>query len=252
MAISENPLASDIAQLRAPEALMCLKGVEKGLKMEESSLDSESVLSIIQFLKKVSDVDMDSSETNLELSYSFVQVTGELLEQHNPEVWSEVTSIIKGPMTIIQTVEKMASKVVQLLSEEKKEVFMQHKNIEIAVSQVDLNVSRHIYEVNTTERVDTIEILEEDLKKIIKEGPTEVVVVNTWSSLNSFQHLFGDQSHKFIHEETYTSDGGYKHMGSYLGTSVISSTVLVRDKEISTSVQYYLWHKEIPAFQWCN
>ncbi|XP_075690689.1 adhesion G protein-coupled receptor D2 [Rhinoderma darwinii] len=247
--ISEDLLTSDITQFNAPEALACLQAIEKGLEMEESSLSSVDVLGVIQFLKEVADVDVHSSskEELEELSHHFVMVTGELLEQHDPEVWSEVNPIIKGPMAIIQTVEKMACKFVQLLSDEKIEVFIHHKNIEISVSQVDLNADRHIYKVHTTERVDEIEVLGEDLKKIIEEGQTEVTVMNTWSSLNSFQHSFGDQSQNFIHGDTSISDGGYKHVGTYLGSSVISSTVIAGEKEISTSVQYYLWHKEIPG-----
>lgn len=244
--ISENPLTSDITQFSAPEALASLQAIEIGMEMEDSSLDSVDVLGIIQFLKEVADVDMHGSKETLEeLSRHFVQVTGELLEQHDPEVWSEVTAIIKGPMVIIQTVEKMACNFVQLLSEDKKEIFIHHKNIEIAVSQVDLNVDRHIYKVHTTERVDEIEVLGEHLRKT-EEGQTEVVVVNMWSSLSSFQHLFGDQNQNLVHGDTSISDGGYKLGGTYLGSSVISSTVLAGEKEISTSVQYYLWHNEIP------
>ncbi|XP_056395032.1 adhesion G-protein coupled receptor D2 [Hyla sarda] len=245
--ISENPLTSDVTQFSAPEALACLQAIEVGLEMEESPLDSVDVLGIIQFLKEVADVDMHGSKNTLEdLSQHFVHVTGELLEQHDPDMWSEVAPIIKGPMAILQTVDKMACNFAQLLSDEKKEVFIHHKNIEIAVSQVDLNADGHIYKVHTTERVDEIEILEEDLKKLVEEGHTEVTVVNTWSSLNSFQHLFGDQNHNFIHVDTSISHGGYKHVGTYLGSSVISLTVLSREKEISTSVQYYLWHNEMP------
>ncbi|XP_044124477.1 adhesion G-protein coupled receptor D2 [Bufo gargarizans] len=243
--IFENPLTSNITQMSAPEALACLQAIEKGMEIEESSLDSVDVLGIIQFLKEVSDVDMHSNKETLEeLSQHFVHVTGELLEQSDSEMWSEVTQVIKGPMEIIQTVEKMACNFVQLLSVEKKEVFIHHKNIEIAVSQVDLGMDRHIFKVHTTERVDEIEVAGEDLKKVI-EGHTEVAVVNMWSSLNPFQHLFGDQSYKFLHGDKSISDGGYKHAGTYLGSSVISSTVLAGGKEISTSVQYYLWHNEI-------
>ncbi|XP_069842086.1 adhesion G protein-coupled receptor D2 [Dendropsophus ebraccatus] len=246
--ISENPLTSDITQYSAPEALICLQAIEKGLDTEESPLDSVDVLGIIQILKEVADVDMHSSKDTVEeLSQHFVHVTGELLEQRDPDVWSEVTPIINGPMAIIQTVEKMACNFAQVLSDEKKEVFIHHKNIEIAVSHVDLNVDRHIYKVHNTERMDEIEILGEDLKKLIEEGQTEVAVVNTWSSLNCFQHLFVDQSHQFIHGDTSISDGGYEHVGTYLASSVISSTVLAGEKEISTSVQYYLWHNEIPV-----
>ncbi|KAG9467788.1 hypothetical protein GDO78_014300, partial [Eleutherodactylus coqui] len=244
--ISENPLTSDITQYTAPEALACLQAIEKGMEIEDLPLDSVDVLGIIQFLKEVADVDVDGSKETLEeLSQHFVHVTGELLEQHDPEVWSEVTPIIKGPMAIVQMVEKMAGNFVQLLSDEKKEAFIHHKNIEIAVSMVDSVVDRHVYKVHTAERVDEIELRGEDLKKIIEESQIDVVVVNTWSNLNSFQHLFGDQSHNFVHGETSTSDGGYKHVGTYLGSSVISSTVLVGKKELSTSVQYYLWHNEI-------
>ncbi|KAG8554266.1 hypothetical protein GDO81_003737 [Engystomops pustulosus] len=241
--ISENPLASDHVQFSAPEVLMGFQAIEKGLEMEESPLDPIDVLGIIQFLKEASAVDMHGSKETLEdLSHHFVHVTGELLEHSDPEVWSEITTVIKGPMTIVQTVEKMASNFVQLLSDKKKEVIIHHKNIEIAVSEVDLKVDRHIYKVHAAERVDKIEVLGDGLLK----GQAKVAVVNTWSNLNAFQHLFGEQSRKSIHGDASISDGGSRHVGTYLGSSIISSTVLAGDKEISTPVQYYLWHNEIP------
>ncbi|XP_063792934.1 adhesion G-protein coupled receptor D2 isoform X2 [Pseudophryne corroboree] len=247
--ISENPLTSDFNQLSPSEALACLEAFEKGLAMEESPVDSVDVLGVIQFLKEVADMDLNnSSETLEELGQHFVHVTGELLEQHDPDLWSEVNPIIKGPMTIIQTVEKMASNLVQLLSDEREEIFIHHKNIEIGVSQVDLNDDRHIYKVQSTERVDEIEVPGTDLKRLMQEGLTEVAVVNTWFSSNSFEHLFGGRNQNFVHGEAAISDGGYnRYVGTYLGSAVISSTILVGEKEISTSVQYYLWHKnDIP------
>ncbi|XP_075040815.1 adhesion G protein-coupled receptor D2 isoform X2 [Mixophyes fleayi] len=242
--ISKDPLTSGLQQLSPSEAVACLQAFEEGLEMEECSVDSIDVLGAIQFLKEVADMDLHSSrETLEELSHHFVHVTGELLEQHDPDLWSEVNLIIKGPMSIIQLVEKMASNLVLLLSDQRKEVFIHHRNIEIGVSQVVSNDDSHVYKVQSTKRVDEIEVSGTDLKRIMEEGHTEVTVVNTWFSLNSFEHLFGGRNQNLVHGDAAISDGGYKYVGTYLGSAVISSTVLAGEKEISTSVQYYLWHK---------
>ncbi|XP_073456464.1 adhesion G protein-coupled receptor D2 [Aquarana catesbeiana] len=242
--IPEHSFSSECYHFNFSEALAGLQAIEEGLETDGSSLDTMDVLGVIQLLKEVADMDVIESEENLEdLSHHFVHVTGELLDYHDPNLWSEVDSVIKGPMTIIQTVEKMASKLVLLLSTEKNEICIHHRNLEISVSKVDGNIDKHIYKVQSTKRVDKIEIPGTELKIIKQEGHTDIAVVNTWFDLNSFEHLFGGGSPNLVQGDRTVLDGEYKHLSTYLGSAIISSTVLCDDEERSTPVQYYLWHK---------
>ncbi|XP_072286719.1 adhesion G protein-coupled receptor D2 [Pyxicephalus adspersus] len=243
--IPEHSFTSECHHFNFSEALSYFQAIEESLQTEESSLDTIDVLGIIQRLKEVADMEVIGSEENLEdLSHHFVYVAGELLNHHDPDLWSEVGLVIKGPMTIIQIVEKMASKLVQLLSTEKKEIFIHHKNLEIGVSKVDENAGRHIYKVHNTSRVDEIEISGMELKRIIQEGDTKVAVINTWFDPSTFEHLFGDQSLNIVQGDRKAQDGNYRHVSTYLGSSIISSTVLSVEEEMSTSVKYYLRHKK--------
>ncbi|XP_068104051.1 adhesion G-protein coupled receptor D2 [Hyperolius riggenbachi] len=241
--ISENSLSTEYRQINVSEALEYLQAIEKGMEKQNSSMDTLDLLVVIQILKEVANMDVNSTEETIEdLSYHFVQVTGEILEQDDQDVWAEVDLVIKSPMTIIQTVEKMASNLIPLLSDEKSEIFIHHKNLEIAVSKVEEKGDRYVYKVQNAMKMDQIEVPGTDLMKIAQNGDTDIVVLNTWFNQQSLENLFGGFRYNFVQGNRAASDGEYEHVGTYLGSAVISSTVFYGEEEISTSAQYYLWH----------
>ncbi|KAM8934215.1 adhesion G protein-coupled receptor D2 [Pelodytes ibericus] len=241
--ISENLLMSGTHNLNVSAAAAGLQAIEQVMKTEGSSVEPGDLISVIQILKEVADIKVQRDPEALEeLSHHFVQVTGALIEL-GEDLWTKVTPIIKGPMTMVQTVEKMVSNLAQLLSDERKEISVHHRNIEVGVRQMDLNANSLVYTVQSTERVDQIEVPREEVKKITRGGHKKVAVVNTWFDFENIQHLFGGYGTNFVPEDSSVSDGGYKYMGTFLGSAVISSTLLVGHQEISTSVKYHLWHK---------
>ncbi|KAM4663380.1 adhesion G protein-coupled receptor D2 [Discoglossus pictus] len=240
--ISENLLSSGARQWDVLGASNSLQVIEQEMETGDNLAEPEDVLGVIQLLNEVADV-QSSSEDMEELSHHFVQVAGALLEQDNPVLWSEVNPVIRGPMTIVRTVEKMASNLAQILTDERSEISVHHRNIEIGVRQVNLDEEHYTFRVQSTDRVDQIEVPMEGLKTIARAGHTEATVVNTWFDFDSLQHVFGGYNSNFIPEESVVADGGYKYLGSHLGSAIISSTVLVGSQKVSTSVQYHVWHK---------
>lgn len=92
--IPEHSFSSECYHFNFSEALAGLQAIEEGLETDGSSLDTMDVLGVIQLLKEVADMDVIESEENLEdLSHHFVHVTGELLDYHDPNLWSEVDSV---------------------------------------------------------------------------------------------------------------------------------------------------------------
>ncbi|XP_053329829.1 adhesion G-protein coupled receptor D2 [Spea bombifrons] len=243
--IPENFLTGEIHQFNVSEAAVCLQAIQRLMETKVSTVEPSDLLGIIQFLKNVAYLEIQSDPKALEdLSHHFVQVAGTIIEQYDVDLWSEVNPIIKGPMTLVHTVEKMASNLVQLLSDEKKEIAIHHRSIEVGIRQVDLNADSLVYTVQSNEKVDQIEVSNEEIKRIIEDGHKKVALVNTWFDFEAFQQLFGNyNTFDFIPKDSATSDGGHRYIDTSLGSAVISSTLLVGDQEVSTSVQYNLSHQ---------
>ncbi|KAG8447858.1 hypothetical protein GDO86_015097 [Hymenochirus boettgeri] len=232
--ISENLLESGIENLNVSEAAVSLQAIEQVIKTDGSIEDPADLLGVIQFLKVVSDIEVESGTEHFEeLSHHFVNVAGEVIEQRDPALWSEVYPIIRGPMDLVVTVEKMASSLSQILTNERKEISVHHRNIEVGVRQVNLDTDGHFYRVQSIDKVDQITVPTNELK-----GLTNVTVVNTWFDFESFQH----SEYNIPPESSAVFDGGYKLVNSHLVSAIISSTVFVGKQELSTSVQYRLWH----------
>ncbi|XP_012808476.2 adhesion G-protein coupled receptor D2 isoform X1 [Xenopus tropicalis] len=242
--ISENLLDGGVQQLNVSEASASLQAIERVMETDGSLEDPADLLSVIQFLKGVADIEAESGTEDFEeLSYHFVKVTGAILEQPDAILWSEVNPIIRGPMTLVLNVDKMASTLSRILSDEKKEISIHHRNIEVGVRQVDLDANSHFYREQSTNKVDQITVPMKELKGIAKGDEVDIKVVNTWFDFDAFQHLFGGNTYNFLPEDSAVSDGGNKYVGTYLGSAVISSTVFVGFQEVGTSVQYRLWQR---------
>uniref|UniRef100_A0A8C5Q9I2 Adhesion G protein-coupled receptor D2 n=1 Tax=Leptobrachium leishanense TaxID=445787 RepID=A0A8C5Q9I2_9ANUR len=239
---SENFLISGTHQINVSVAIASLQSIEQVIETEQNVVQPADLLGVIRFLMEVSDVDVQNNNEDVEeLSDHFVQVVGALLDQTDGNLWSKVNPIIKGPMTLVRIVEKMVAKLVHCLSSDKKDISLHHRNIEVGVKQIDHNSNNLLYTVQSSERVDQIEVPKDELLKM--KGQKKVSVVNTWFDFEKFQHMFGSFNSNFPSKDSAVSDGGYKYMGTSLGSSIISSTVLVGQQEICTSVKYRLWHK---------
>ncbi|KAM4695998.1 adhesion G protein-coupled receptor D2 [Rhinophrynus dorsalis] len=242
--ISENLLSGGFRQLEVSEAASSLQAIMQVMAIEGSSMDSADLVSVIQFLKVVANTELEGSVKVLEeLSHQFVKVSVALLEQQDLDMWSEVNLIIKGPMMLVHTIEKMVSNLVPVLSDEKKQISVHHRSIEVRVRQIDLDADSYVYTVQSTEMMDNIRIPMEELREFKRGGWTDIKVVNMWLDVDSFQHLFGGYNNNVVPENSAVSDGGYNYVGTYLGSAIISSTLFITNHEVGTSVQYHLRHK---------
>ncbi|XP_053551463.1 adhesion G-protein coupled receptor D2 [Bombina bombina] len=243
--ISENPMLRDSHLLDGSSAITSLQVIEQVIEADGVLEEPADILGVIQILRQISELeDLNQGEKLEELSHHFVQVTGSLLEQQDPTVWAEINPIILGPMTIVHTVEKMASNLVNLLSDDRNEISIHHRNIDVGVRQINLDADNYMYTVQSTERVDQIEIPTNGLKIIAREGHTDATVINTWFDFVSLHHVLDGYNSNVVIADSEVNDGGYRYLSSHLGSAIISSTVMVGSQEISTSVQYRLWHKK--------
>ncbi|MEE6510189.1 hypothetical protein FKM82_029441 [Ascaphus truei] len=95
--ITGNILTSDVHTLNVSAAAASLSAIEQVMDEENSTVEPADLLSIIQFLKEVVDIEVEGNAEALEdLSHHFVQVAGALLEQRDAAVWSEVNPVYNG------------------------------------------------------------------------------------------------------------------------------------------------------------
>ncbi|XP_029469892.1 adhesion G-protein coupled receptor D2 [Rhinatrema bivittatum] len=249
--VPENIFMDNVQDLNVSQAAHVLDVIEKVITEKNIVVEPADLLIVIQIMKKVADIEI-KDQGNLEvlehLSQHFVEVTSILLEERNTDALSQINSIIRGPMTIIQTVNQVAANLGRLLTEEKKKIVIQHKSIEIEVRQVEFtreDTGSDVYMVlnNHAEKADQIEVPYEDAKRLAGKGFTKVTVVNTWYGYGSLQNFMGNENGEVIIQDYAVSDGRYKYLSTQVGSAIISFTVLCDNQEISTSVRYRLWHQ---------
>uniref|UniRef100_A0A674JKN6 Adhesion G protein-coupled receptor D2 n=1 Tax=Terrapene triunguis TaxID=2587831 RepID=A0A674JKN6_9SAUR len=108
-------------------AVHVLHALTTVLREEETPVKPADLLGVVQFLKQVSDVEVQEQE-QLEmleqLSQYYVEVTGLILEEQNTDQWSEIR-----PMTVVENMDRMASNLDQLLTAERTKIAIQYRNI---------------------------------------------------------------------------------------------------------------------------
>ncbi|NXO50118.1 AGRD2 protein, partial [Aramus guarauna] len=205
--IPENVFTSDVQDMNLSVALDALDVLATVLRKGETPvLESSDLLTVLQLLKQVSDVEVQEGE-ELEmleqLGQYYVEVTELILEEQNVETWSSVSQVIRGPMTVVELCDRMVSHLAPLLTAGRTKITIQHGNV----------------------------------------GLHRVMVKNMWFGYGSLQRCLSSAGSSAVFQDTIASDGGQKYLSTTVGTAVISSALLSDYQEISTSVRYRLQHR---------
>ncbi|NWX45176.1 AGRD2 protein, partial [Steatornis caripensis] len=205
--IPENIFTSDVQDMNLSVALGALDVLATVLKEGQTPvLESSDLLTVLQLLKQVSDVEVQEGE-ELEmleqLGQYYVEVTELILEEQNIETWSSVSQVIRGPMAVVELCDRMVSQLAPLLTPGRTKITIQHRNV----------------------------------------GLRRVTVKNMWFGYGSLQRCLSGAGSSDVFQDVATSDGGQKYLSTTVGTAVISSALLSDYQEISTSVRYHLQHR---------
>ncbi|KFQ15369.1 putative G-protein coupled receptor 144, partial [Leptosomus discolor] len=205
--IPENVFISDVQDMNLSVALGALDVLATVLREGETPvLESSDLLAVLQLLKQVSDVEVqEGEETEMleQLGQYYVEVTELILEEQNIETWSSVSQVIRGPMAVVELCNRMMSHLAPLLTAGRTKITIQHGNV----------------------------------------GLHRVMVKNMWFGYSSLQRCLSGAGSSAVFQDAAASDGGHKHLGTTVGTAVISSMLLSDYQEISTSVRYHLQHR---------
>ncbi|KFQ52607.1 putative G-protein coupled receptor 144, partial [Nestor notabilis] len=204
--IPESVFTSYVQDVNLSVALGALGVLATVLKEGETPvLESSDLLSVLQLLKQVSDVEVQEGE-ELEmleqLGQYYVEVTELILEEQNIETWSSVSQVIRGPMAVVELCDRMVSLLAPLLTAGRTKIMVQHGNV----------------------------------------GLHRVVVKNMWFGYSSLQRCLSSAGNTAVFQDVAASDGGQKYLSTMVGTAVISAALLSDYQEISTSVRYRLQH----------
>ncbi|XP_041050421.1 uncharacterized protein LOC121281538 [Carcharodon carcharias] len=131
MSLSSAKLVPDIS-----EAETLLETVQHVLSIENATLQPADMLSIIRLLQNVANMEPqvnDTREALENISRSFIDVAGEVLDQHNAEGWTEINEIVQGPMAVVYGVDRMVQNLNKLLTSDQENIVIRSKNIQLEI-----------------------------------------------------------------------------------------------------------------------
>ncbi|XP_039767907.1 adhesion G-protein coupled receptor D2 [Ornithorhynchus anatinus] len=221
---------------------------EEGGK-EPVLLQSADLLSVVQFLKRVSGIEVEGREsagTLEQLSQRFVAVTSLVLAEQNTAKWLEISEIVRGPMILVESMTRLVSNLSPLLMAERAKVTVQHQDVGFEARNINLSqaAERDIYRPLAGLRGgDRIEICSEEIKGLQKRGLSRVTVINTWFGYGALQRSLGQTGHPVMGQSISVTDGGQKYLQTKVGSALISSLLLSDFQELNSAVQYHLLHR---------
>ncbi|OXB76398.1 UNVERIFIED_CONTAM: hypothetical protein H355_006809 [Colinus virginianus] len=260
--IPENIFASNVRDMNLSVALSTLDVLATALRKEETPVESSDLLTVLQLLKQVADVEVQERE-ELEmleqLGQYYVEVTELILEEQNIEAWSSISQAVRGPMAVVELCDRVVSLLAPLLTSGRTKITIQHQNVgyspyitlhsatgmevrKLELSSEQLSSEAYLIQSPEENRPDFIEIPVEEMQRLKAKGLRRVTVKNMWFGYGSLQHCLPSPGDSAAFQDLAASDGGQKYLSTAVGTAVISSTVLSDHQEISTSVRYRLQH----------
>ncbi|XP_035235185.1 adhesion G-protein coupled receptor D2 [Anguilla anguilla] len=216
--------------------------------LEESPGDLEpaDVLHLVQFLARAAEVPTRSNESHeaAALTRHFVTVADRIVSQEQAPTWHAITQVVNGPMAVVESIDRMVTNLQPLMMAESDTLLIQTDNIKLTVQQKSLGDDATGSEFcgldfeNDT-GLDCISVPTQDMQALHDFGFRKVTLMNTW--YGSLRPLFQTQSNVTLFPAV--TDGTQKYLGTVLGSSVISSTVLGDGQPISMAVRFQLQHK---------
>ncbi|XP_054628908.1 adhesion G-protein coupled receptor D2 isoform X3 [Dunckerocampus dactyliophorus] len=217
----------------------------------QEGLQPEDMVSLIQLLSLAADVPLQptdganhSEESVQELSQHFISVADSVISQDNAFKWQAIKEVVNGPMDVVKSIDRMVTSLSPRLMAESDHVTFQSPNIKLAVQQQRLweptkGSSFCGPESEKHSNPDCISVPYQKIQDLHNNGFHKLTLVNTW--YGSLRPLFNPEEN--ISMVPTVTDGSQRYLGTILGSSVISTTVLGDDQPVSTAVRFQLHHK---------
>ncbi|XP_061773598.1 adhesion G-protein coupled receptor D2 [Nerophis ophidion] len=218
---------------------------------KQEGLQPEDMVSLIQLLSLAADVTLqpadaaNHTEENIqELGQHFISVADSVISQDNAFKWQAIKEVVNGPMDVVRTIDRMVTSLSPRLMAESDHLIFQSPNIKLAVQQQMMwepskGASFCGPETEKHSSPDCISVPHQKIQNLHNNGFHKLTLVNTW--YGSLRPLFNPEEN--ISMVPTVTDGSQRYLGTILGSSVISTTVLGDDQPVSTAVHFHLHHK---------
>ncbi|XP_066569003.1 adhesion G-protein coupled receptor D2 isoform X2 [Amia ocellicauda] len=233
--------------LSFPEVHTILNISQQALRHADKDLHPLDLLSLVQLLSQACHVQIGGNESKDaigNLSAHFITIAGSLFNEENANDWLAIKQIVNGPMTVVQSIDRMVANLNPQLMAGKSKIAIDRKNIKLEVQHKTLSLEgadKDFYGLTSTDEagVDSISIPADMIQKFHQRGVQNITLINTW--YGSLLPLFRSENNTI--QFPAVIDGSQKYLGTVLGSSVISTTVLGDNHPMNTSVYYELQHR---------
>ncbi|KAM4607388.1 adhesion G protein-coupled receptor D2 [Polymixia lowei] len=218
---------------------------------EQEGLQPGDMLSLIHLLSLAAEVPSDTpakgqrdQASTRELSQHFISVADSIISQDNTLKWQAIKEVVSGPMDVVKSIDRMVSSLSPQLMAETDHLFIESPNIKLEVQQQMLDEGSRGSEFCGPEteketNLDCISVPHQKIQDLHNNGFRKLTLVNTW--YGSLRPLFNSEEN--ITMVPTVSDGSQRYLGTILGSSVISTTVLGDDQPVSMAVHFQLLHR---------
>ncbi|XP_017288463.1 adhesion G-protein coupled receptor D2 isoform X1 [Kryptolebias marmoratus] len=219
---------------------------------QQEGLEPSDMVSLIQLLSLTSDIPSEllayaenSSHDNIqELSQHFISVANSIISEENTLKWQAIKEVVNGPMDVVKSIDQMVTHLSPCLTAETDHLTIHRPNIKLEVHHQKLEERFKILNFcgPRTEKhtsLDCISVPHQKIQDLHNNGFYKLTLVNTW--YGSLQPLFNAEEN--ITMEPTVTDGSQRYLGTILGSSIISTTVLGDNQPVSMAVHFQLLHR---------
>ncbi|XP_061673501.1 adhesion G-protein coupled receptor D2 [Syngnathoides biaculeatus] len=242
--------SSGLSSLAEASALLDMS-VQALQDTRQEGLQPTDMVSLIQLLSLAADVPPQLSddtshckESVEELSKHFIGLADSVISQENAFKWQAIKEVVNGPMDVVKNIDRMVTNLSPTLMVKRDHLTFHSPNIKVAVQQQILQESSKGTsfcgpESEKHSSSDCISVPHQKIQDLLNNGFYKLTLVNTW--YGSLRPLFNPEGN--ISMVPTVTDGSRRYLGTILGSSVISTTVLGDNQLISTAVHFQLRHK---------
>ncbi|XP_026042536.1 adhesion G-protein coupled receptor D2 isoform X1 [Astatotilapia calliptera] len=248
---SQLMLPSGLSSLAQASALLDVS-VQALEDTRDEGLQPADMMSLIQLLSLTADVpsqpfthDTNYSQDNIqELSQHFISLADSIISEEDTLKWQAIKEVVNGPMDVVKRIDHMVTSLSPRLMAETNHLTIRSPNIKLVVQQQKLQeVFRGSSfcgpETETPTILDCISVPHQKMQDLHNNGFHKLTLVNMW--YGSLRPFFNPEEN--ITMEPTVTDGSQRYLGTILGSSVISTTVLGDDQPVSMAVRFQLQHR---------
>ncbi|KAK2837094.1 hypothetical protein Q5P01_014306 [Channa striata] len=218
----------------------------------QEGLQPTDMVSLIQLLSLAADIPAQphsdandhSRYSTQELSQRFINVADSIISDNDALKWEAIKEVVNGPMDVVKSIDQMVTSLSPRLMAETDHLTLHTPNIKLEVQQQRLQESSRATsfcgpETDKSTNLDCISVPHQKIRDLHNNGFRKVTLINTW--YGSLQPIFSPNDN--ITMVPTVTDGTQRYLGTILGSSVISTTVLGDDQPVSMAVHFQLQHK---------